>query len=49
MLGIRSAAHFDKDVGAIRRLYDEVDFATSAPARPIIARNQPQALTLQIA
>ena len=49
MKRIRTAAHFDKDMGAIRFAHDQIDFAATAARRPIIARYQPQAGTLQIA
>jgi hypothetical protein len=49
MLRVHAAAHFDNDVGAVRRMHDGVIFSATMPGRPIIARNQPQALALQIA
>ncbi len=47
MAGRLALAHFNKHGGAIRRLHDQIDFATPAPRRPIIAHQQAQAGLLQ--
>lgn len=41
-------AHLDEDEGAIASLHDQIDFATPAPGRPIIALQQAQAGRLQV-
>ena len=41
-------AHLDKHQGAVASLHDEIDLATAAPGRPIIAFEQAQARGLQV-
>jgi hypothetical protein len=48
MARIGAAAHLDEHDGSIRGLHNQVDFAAAATGRPIIARDQPQTLTLQV-
>ncbi len=40
-------AHLDKDRGAVGRAHDQVNFATAAPGRPIIALQKTQTVPLQ--
>ena len=42
-------ANLHKHDGSVGRTHDEVNFTTAAPRRPLIAHEQAQALSLQIA
>jgi len=44
-----ASAYLDKHSGTVWRAHDQVDFATTASRRPIIALHQPQAGLLQMA
>jgi 16S rRNA (cytidine1402-2'-O)-methyltransferase len=46
--GARATSHLDKDQRPVRFAHDQVNFATTTPRRPIIARNQPQAGSFQV-
>jgi len=49
MASLRSVPYLDKDQRPIRRLHDQIYFATAPPRGPIIALHNLQALCLQIA
>ena len=48
MAGPGTLTHLDKDHRAVASLHDQIDLATAAPGRPIIALKQAQARGLQM-
>ena len=48
MARTQALTHFDKHQRSVRAAHDQINLAAAAPRCPIIARQQTQALVLQI-